>query len=280
MAKLPPSSYFKISLSDGVAHVEMNNPDKANSMTPAFWDDLPVVAAALDADPSVRVIVLSGRGKHFTSGMDLAAFEDIMRLAEEEPGRAAYALRNLVLKLQSSLSSLETARIPVIAAIHGVCLGGGIDLISACDIRIASADASLGIEEIHIGMAADMGTLQRLPKLMAPGVVRELAYTGRRFSADEAMGWGMVNAVHSDRDAAIFAAIEMARDIAGKSPLAIAGIKKAVTYARDHTVADGLDQIATWNGGMLRPDDLMKAIQAKMARQQVVFDDLLADNGQ
>ncbi|MDA7428785.1 crotonase/enoyl-CoA hydratase family protein [Primorskyibacter aestuariivivens] len=279
MSDLPPSSYFNVSLSDGIAHVEMNNPDMANSMTSAFWEDLPVIAAALDADPGVRVMVLSGRGKHFTSGMDLAAFEGILQLTREEPGRAAYALRNLVLKLQRSLNSLETARVPVIAAIHGACLGGGVDLISACDIRIASADASFGIEEIHIGMAADVGTLQRLPKLMAPGVVRELAYTGRRFSAEEAMGWGVVNAVHSGREATIFAAMEMARDIAAKSPLAIAGIKKALTYARDHTVADGLDQIATWNGGMLRPEDLMKAIQTKMESQQAVFDDLPADAG-
>ncbi len=279
MAEPLPSSFFHTSVSDGVAHVEMNNPDKANSMTPAFWDELPEIAAALDADPAVRVIVLSGRGRHFTSGMDLAAFDDILRLTQEEPGRAAYALRDLVLKLQGSLSSLEAARVPVIAAIHGACLGGGIDLISACDIRIASADATFGIEEIHIGMAADVGTLQRLPKLMAPGVVRELAYTGRRFSAEEAMRWGVVNAVHSDRDATLSAAMDMARDIAGKSPLAIAGIKKAVTYARDHTVADGLEQIATWNGGMLRPEDLTKAIQAKMERRQIVFRDLLPDAG-
>ncbi len=277
MPDLPPSIFFQIALHDGVAQIELNNPGKANSMTPAFWDELPVVVAALDADPSVRVIVLSGRGKHFTSGMDLNTFEDIVRLTQAEPGRAAYALRDLLHKLQDALSSLEQARIPVIAAIHGACLGGGIDLISACDIRIASTDATFGIEEIHIGMAADVGTLQRLPKLMAPGVVRELAYTGRRFSAEEAKGWGIVNAVHPDKDAVLAAALDMARNIAAKSPLAIAGIKQAVTYARDHSVADALDHIATWNAGMLRPDDLMKAIQARMARQEAVFDDLLPD---
>ena len=170
-------------------------------------------------------------------------------------------------------------RVPVIVATHGVCLGGGIDLISACDIRIASADTSFGIEEILVGMAADVGTLQRLPKIMPPGIVRELAYTGRRFSAEEARAWGLVNSVHTDREATIAAALDMARDIAAKSPLAIAGIKQSITYSRDHSVRDGLDHIATWNSGMLRADDLMKAMQAKMAKQEAVFDDLLKDAG-
>jgi len=279
MTDMPSSQYFVVTIADGVAHLEMNNPDKANSMTPDFWADLPRIAAALDADPAVRCVVLSGRGRHFTSGMDLAVFNGITALMQSEPGRGAYALRDLVTKFQAALSSLETLRVPVIAATHGVCLGGGIDLITACDIRIASAETAFGIEEIHIGMTADVGTLQRLPKLIAPGIVRELAYTGRRFSADEAKGWGLVNAIHPDRDATIAAALAMAHEIAAKSPLAIAGTKQALTYARDHSVADGLDQIATWNGGMLRPEDLMKALQAKMTKQTALFADLLKDAG-
>lgn len=269
------STFFALSIDAGVAHLEMNRADKANAMTPDFWADLPRLVQALGADPSVRVIVLSGRGKHFSGGMDLAAFQGILALAQAEPARGAYALRDLILRYQAALSALEEARVPVIAAVQGMCLGGGIDLISACDIRIAAADACFGIEEIHIGMAADVGTLQRLPKLMAPGVVRELAYTGRRFSADEAKAWGIVNAIHPDREAAINAAMALAHEIAAKSPLAIAGIKQAVTYARDHSVADGLAQIANWNAGMLRAEDLMRAIQAKMAKGQARFDDLL-----
>jgi len=188
MTDMPSSQYFVVTITDGVAHLEINNPDKANSMTPDFWADLPRIAAALDADPAVRCVVLSGRGRHFTSGMDLAVFNGITALMQSEPGRGAYALRDLVTKFQAALSSLETLRVPVIAATQGVCLGGGIDLITAGDIRIASAETAFGIEEIHIGMTADVGTLQRLPKLIAPGIVRELAYTGRRFSADEAKG--------------------------------------------------------------------------------------------
>ena len=271
------STFFEISCDGSVVHVEMNKPDKANSMSPDFWEDLPKIAKALNADPEVRAVVISGRGKHFTGGMDLASFQDILALTKAEPARGAFALRNLILKLQDALSSLETLRVPVIAATHSTCLGAGVDLISACDIRIASLDTSFGIEEILVGMAADVGTLQRLPKVMPLGIVRELAYTGRRFSAEEAKSWGLVNSVHADRETTVQAALSMAQDIASQSPVAIAGIRHAVTYARDHSVTDELDQIATWNSGMLRPDDLMKVIQAKMQKQQAIYDDLLLD---
>ncbi len=258
----------------GLWTLRLNRPDKANSMSPDFWTDLPLLASALNEDPSVRCVVLTGAGRHFTGGMDLATFADINTMLQDEPGRAAYALRDLILRLQASLSSLEKLRVPVIGAIHGACLGGGIDLITACDLRLASEDASFGIEEIHIGMAADVGTLQRLPKLMPPAIVHDLAYTGRRFSAQEAMGWGLVNSVHRDREATVQAAVQLAQEIAGKSPLAVAGVKRAITYARDHGVEDALDLMATWNAGMLRPEDLMKAIAAKTAKQEAVFKDL------
>lgn len=275
MTSLPNSTFFSCSLEGGVAHLKMNKPDKANSMSPDFWEDLPALTTALGNEQTVRVIVLSAEGRHFSGGMDLATFADINSMLETEPGRAAYALRQLILKLQSSLSSLENVHVPVIAVTHGACLGGAIDLITACDMRIASADTSFGVEEIHIGMAADVGTLQRLPKLIPPAIVSELAYTGRRFSAEEAKAWGLVNSVHADQKAALEEATRLAQEIAAKSPLAIAGIKRAITYARDHTVSDSLDQIATWNGGMLRPQELTAALQAKMAKQEAVFADLL-----
>jgi enoyl-CoA hydratase len=269
------SSFFALSIQGGVAHLEMNRGDKANAMSPDFWADLPRLAGELGRDPSVRVVVLSGRGKHFSGGMDLGAFQGILGLTSAEPGRGAEALYELIRRFQAALSSLEELRMPVIAAIQGVCLGGGVDLACACDIRIASAEARFGIEEIEIGMAADVGTLQRLPRLIPPSIVRELAYTGRRFSAEEARSWGFVNAVYDNPDATLAAALDLAREIAAKSPLAITGIKRAVTYARDHSVADSLDQIALWNAGALRPEDLMKAIQARMAKQKADFADLL-----
>ncbi len=269
------SSFFEVLRHGAVAELRLNRPEKANGMSPDFWTDLPGLVGALDGDMSCRAIVLTGAGKHFTGGMDLATFQDLMHIMQAEPGRASHALRGIILRYQAALSSLEETRLPVVAAIQGACIGGGVDLISACDIRLASNDAYFSIEEINIGMTADVGTLQWLPKLMPMGLVQELAMTGRRFSATEAESWGLVNAVHPDADAVRTQALEMAQTIAAKSPLAIAGIKRAVTYARDHAVADGLEQIATWNGGMLRPEDLMAAMQARAAKQDAVFADLL-----
>lgn len=266
--------FFRTERDGGVAHLIMDRADKANAMNAEFWEELPQAVGALAADPEVRAIVLSGEGRHFTAGMDLSAFQGLLKLTEDEPARGAYAMRDMILRLQGSLTALESARVPVICAIHGACMGGGIDLITAADIRLASRDAYFGIEEINIAITADVGTLQRLPKLIAPSIVRELALTGRRFTAEEAHGWGLVGSLHEDRAAVIGAALEMARGIASKSPLAVAGIKRALTYARDHSVEDGLDQVATWNAGMLRPEDLMEAMRARMSREEGRFRDL------
>jgi enoyl-CoA hydratase len=270
------STFFKSEIIGAVAKLTMSRPEKANGMSPDFWDELPALVRELDANPAIRVLVINGEGKHFTGGMDLSSFNDIAKITEGEPARAAYALRNLILKLQHTFNALEEARFPVIAAVHGACIGAGIDMISACDLRFASKDAYFSIEEINIGMAADVGTLQRLPKLIAPGIVKELTYTGRRFSAHEATAWGLLNGVYEDAPTMLNAAMEMANTIAAKSPIAIAGAKKALDYARDHSVADSLDQIATWNAAMLRPQELMTALQAKMAKKHAVFADLLA----
>jgi enoyl-CoA hydratase len=270
-------SFFTVERADGVVHIAMNRPDKANSMTPDFWVELPALLDGLGSDETVRCAIISGEGKHFTSGMDLATFSSIAKLFENEPGRAAFALRDMILRLQNTFTAIERARFPVIAAVHGACIGAGIDMITACDLRIATNDAFFSIEEIHIGMAADVGTLQRLPKLIAPAIAAELAYTGRRFQADEAKAMGLVSSLHDSRDALLVAAHDLARAMAAKSPLALAGIKRNLAFSRDHSVADGLDYIATWNGGMLRASELMTAVQAKMAKTQAVFADLLPD---
>ena len=269
------STFFRVTRDGPIAIVSMNRPDKANGMTPDFWADLPRLMSELDRDETVRVAVIRGEGRHFTGGMDLAAFADIAKLFESEPGRAAYAMRDTILRLQDAFNAVERARFPVIAAVHGACIGAGIDMITACDLRVASEDAYFAIEEIHIGMAADVGTLQRLPKLISPSVAAELAYTGRRFRADEAKAIGLLSQVLPDGTALESAAMQLARDIADKSPLAIAGIKRNLAYARDHSVADGLDYIATWNAGMLRSAELMTAVQAKMAKTKATFADLL-----
>lgn len=271
------STFFTISRDGPVAILSMNRPDKANGMTPDFWTDLPRILDALGADETVRVTIIRGEGKNFTGGMDLATFASLSDLFKQEPGRAAYAMRDLILKLQEAFNAIERARFPVIGAVHGACIGAGIDMITACDLRIAAEGAYFSIEEIHIGMAADVGTLQRLPKLIAPAIAAELAYSGRRFDAAEARAIGLVSQVLPDRAALDAAALDLAKSIAAKSPLAIAGIKRNLTFARDHSVADGLDYVATWNAGMLRPQELMTAIQAKMTKAEARFADLLTD---
>jgi enoyl-CoA hydratase len=268
-------SFFSVKIDEGVAHVALNRPDKANSMTPDFWSQLPKLFGKLNGDTTIRAAVISGNGKHFTSGMDLATFTDIAELMKKEPGRAAFAFRELVLRLQDSFSAIARARFPVIAAVNGACIGAGVDLITACDIRLASADAFFAVEEINIGLAADVGTLQRLPKLISPSIAAELCFTGRRFSAAEAHSYGLLSQMLPDRDSTANAAMELALQIAKRSPLAIAGIKRNLAYSRDHSVADGLDYIATWNGGMLRAQDIMAAIQAKMSKGQADFADLI-----
>lgn len=269
------STFFRVERDAGVAILSLNRPEKANGMTPDFWADLPRLMDALARDETVRVAIIRGEGKHFTGGMDLATFGNVAALFENEPGRAAYAMRDMILRLQEAFNAVERARFPVIAAVHGACIGAGIDLITACDLRLAAQDAYFSIEEIHIGMAADVGTLQRLPKLIAPSVAAELAYTGRRFAAEEARAIGLVSRVLADRESLDAEALELAQDIAARSPLAIAGIKRNLAYARDHSVADGLDYVATWNAGMLRGGELMTAIQAKMAKTKATFADLL-----
>lgn len=271
------TSFFSLSRDGAIAHIAMNRPDKANGMTPEFWTGLPKIMDDLNRDETVRVAIISGEGKHFTGGMDLSAFTGLAEMAKSEPGRASYAMRDTIMALQETFNAIERARFPVIAAVHGACIGAGIDMITACDLRLAAIDAFFAVEEINIGMAADVGTLQRLPKLISPSIAAELCYTGRRFSAAEAKEMGLVSSVAETREALMKEAFALAKSIAGRSPLAITGIKRNLAYSRDHSVADGLDYIATWNGGMLRGQDLMAAIQAKMAKTEAKFADLLPD---
>ena len=269
-----PYEFFNLTIDGGVAHLSLANEAQANCLNDAFWAELPLVVREVDQDPAIRVLVITGEGKHFCAGMDLSSFEFISEIAEGEPGRGAFEFYNRIRELQSAFDALEASRLPVIAAVHGACIGGAIDFLCACDIRLAAKNARFSVEEINVGMAADVGTLQRLPRLIAPGIAKELAFTGRRFGPDEALGWGFVNAVHEDRDVTVAAAMELAASIASKSPLALAGTKRAINYAMDHSVADGLEQIATWNAGMLRPQDLNAALSAMKEKREAEFADL------
>ena len=270
---MPPSfETLELTIDGKVATVLLNRPDKANSMNATLWAELQTCFEWLDEEPSVRAVVLAANGKHFCAGIDLAMFGGLGG-SSSEASRVAERRRRTILKLQANLNAIEKCRKPVLAAIHKTCIGGGVDMVCCADMRYATEDAYFSIREIDIGMTADVGTLQRLPRLIPDGVVRELAYTGRNMDADEAREVGFVNRVFEDRDTLLREVTAIAHEIAGKSPLAIRGTKEMVLYARDHSVQDGLNYIATWNSGMLCQTDLQAGMQAQVEKKQAVYED-------
>lgn len=263
-----------VGLQDHIATVCLNRPDKANAMNAAMWQEIRQAFAWVDQTPEARVAILEGEGRLFTAGIDLTMMMGLApQIHDDCDGRTREALRRVILDLQDTLSSLERCRKPVLAAVHGGCIGGGIDLVTCADMRYCAADAYFVIKEIDIGMTADVGTLQRLPRLIGEGMARELAYTGRRVDAAEAHQMRLVNRVFDSREALRAGVREIAAVIAAKSPLAIRGTKEMITYARDHSVADGLNYIATWNAAMLMSQDLTEAMTANMAKRAPVFRD-------
>lgn len=267
-----------VTLKDGIAQVQINRPDKANAMSLAVWHEIRTAFNWIDATPEARVAVISGSGAHFSSGIDLQMLINLgAEIQDDCDGRMREKLRRTILDLQDTLSSIERCRKPVLAAVHGACIGGGVDLICACDMRYCSADAYFLIKEIDIGMTADVGTLQRLGKVIPEGVARELAYTGRRMPAQRAYEVGLVQQVYDDHTSLVAGVLETAGEIAGKSPLAIWGTKVAMNYARDHGVDDSLEQIATWQAGMFQPEDMMEAFSARADKRDPVYPELLPE---
>jgi len=268
---------FEVDVTDKVAHVRLSRPDELNTMVPEFWTELPQIVTAISDEASARVVVISSTGRHFSAGMDLAVFAGDALHGDAEAGRRQARLRSTAKRLQWSFTALEKARVPVLVAVQGGCVGGAVDLVTAADCRYASADAFFVIQEINLGMTADVGTLQRLGKVIPEGVARELAYTGRRMSAQRAYEVGLVQEVYADHDTLVAGVLETAREIAGKSPLAIWGTKVAMNFARDHAVDDALDQVATWQAGMFQPGDMTEAFTAKADKREPVFPDLLPE---
>ncbi|MBL1435000.1 MAG: enoyl-CoA hydratase/isomerase family protein [Rhodobacteraceae bacterium] len=263
---------FDLTQSGGIAHLQFCQPKTSNAMGIDFWADFLPAITALNEKGSTRVLVISAQGKNFCSGMDLAAFAGGIPETKTPLQREAFPF--LVGDLQKVLSALETARFPVIAAIQGACIGGGLDLVSACDLRFASENAYFRIEETNIGMMADLGSLQRLPKLMPEGLVRELAYLGNTLSAERAYAAGFVNVVETDFDATLSAAMQAAERIAGQAPMAITGSKSAITYARDHSIEDSLRWASTMQAMIWNPDDIGKAVMARVKKETAEFEDL------
>jgi len=252
-----------LTLEDGVARIEFNRPDKANSLNGTMWQEIKAAFEELDRTEEVRVVILGGAGKHFTSGIDLAYLavvqEDVLRLPE---GRRQELLKQVITALQASVNAIEKCRKPVLAAIHGFCLGAGVDIASACDMRYATGSARFSVKEVDLAIVADVGSLQRLPGIVGEGIARELSFSGRTFKGEEAQAMGFINRLYKNKEALDAGVGEMAADLAAKSPITLRGIKETMNYSRDHSVAEGLNYVALRNAAMLLSGDLNEAMQA------------------
>ena len=264
---------FDLHIEQQIAHLRFNRPDSLNTMQPVFFRELVQILHMLQREAPARALVISSTGKHFTAGMALDVFASGNLLDDANAiGRANIAL--VLQDMHQSFNLIEQLRMPVITAIQGGCIGGGVDLICASDIRLASADAFFCIQEINIGMTADLGTLQRLPKLIPEGIVHEMAYTGRRLPAQRALTAGLVNEVFATQDEMLAAALQMAKEIAEKPPVAIWGSKQAIHYARDHSTQDALQQMGWLQSGIWQSSNLMEAFMAKQQNRPTQYADL------
>lgn len=271
---MPDFEFLSLAQHNKVAEVSLNRPDKANALNEKLWYEIEAAMHWADATPDVRAVIIRGEGANFCSGIDFEFVNAIAQRIEKTPeGRKQEQLLSIIRSLQQCLTSIENCRKPVLAAIQGVCYGGGIDLISACDIRHATADASFSVKEVDVGIVADVGTLQRLPRIVGEGWAREWALTGRVFKADEAQRTGLVNQVAADGPQLLELVRQQAALIATKSPLAVRGTKQILNYSRDHSVRDGLEYVASWNAGMLLSLDLKLSVEAFMTRKKAEYPD-------
>ena len=265
------NDFFTLGIDDGIAHLQLNRPERLNTMAPPFFPALRDAVRGLHDSGDARVLVISSSGKHFSAGMALDVFAGDGALLATATARARLSFQDSLRKLIDCFNAIDEARFPVVCVVQGGCIGGGLDLATACDIRVCTADAFFTVQEIHIGMMADLGVLQRLAKLVPPGVAREMAYTGERIGAERALAVGLVNAVLLDADAALVHAMALAKSIAVKSPLAIAGSKLALNHARDHGTAASLAQMTLLQSAIFDTDEMALAIEAWKAKQAATF---------
>ncbi|XP_074133954.1 delta(3,5)-Delta(2,4)-dienoyl-CoA isomerase, mitochondrial [Sminthopsis crassicaudata] len=254
-----------------VLHVQLNRPEKRNAMNRAFWREMVECFNKIGQDPRCRAVVISGAGKMFSAGIDLMDMAgDLLQPRGDDPARVSWNLRQLISRYQETFTVIEKCPKPVIAAVHGGCIGGGVDLISACDIRYCAQDAWFQVKEVDIGLAADVGTLQRLPRILgSQSLVNELAFTARKMMADEALSSGLVNRVFQDHESLLAAALGLAGEISSKSPVAVQGTKINLLYSRDHSVAEGLNFMTAWNMSMLQTEDITKSVQASLEKKDL-----------
>jgi enoyl-CoA hydratase len=263
-----------VAVEDAVARVELDRPDKGNCLDAMMWRELKDIFETLDAKPEIRAIVLGGRGRHFSTGIDLDFLISMRRDLEELPGgRKQEYLRHFISGLQDSVNAIERCRKPVLAAVHGFCLGAGVDIVTACDMRYATPATRFCVKEVDLAIVADLGSLQRLPGIVGQGVARELAFSGRTFKGEEALAVGLVNRLFSKTEELSAGVMALAAELAAKSPLTLRGIKETLNYSRDHTVDQGLAFVAQRNAAMLLSEDLDEALAAYMEKRPARFKD-------
>lgn len=261
-----------------VTEVRLNRPEKRNAMNQTFWKEMVECFQTLSEDSSCRVVLLTGEGKNFTSGLDLVDFAPMFSQFQSlntDIARTTLLIRRMVQPMQNSFTAIEKCMKPVIACIHSACIGGGVDMITSCDIRLCSHDAWFQVKEVDLGMAADVGTLQRLPKVVGnDSWIRDVVYTARKITAEEALTFGLVSNVYGDKEDMLSNALKMAEDIASKSPVAVQGSKVNLNYSRDHSVEEGLDFAVGWNSTMLQSEDVSKAVMSSIQKEKPVFSKL------
>lgn len=273
------SKPFDLEVNNSIAHLCFNRPEKRNSMNEDFWNLFPEEVSALDDTGEIRALIISSTGPHFCAGIDMEMLKnDHEDVGKGEIGRSRAYFRQHILYLQNVANCLEAARFPVIMAIQGGCIGAGVDLITAGDIRLCTKDAFFKIEEINVGLAADIGTLQRLPKIIAPGIAREWALTGDKISSERAHEVGLVNYVYESHENMMKNAFEIAEKFASKSPLALWGTKEVLNYSRDHTVEEGLNFVSMWNAATLHKDDIMTSLMSRMQKTKPEYKNLRDKN--
>ena len=274
------SKPFDVEINNSIAHIRFNRPEKRNSMNEDFWTMFPKEVEELDDSGEIRVLIVSSTGPHFSAGIDLSMFKDdiVENETDNEMGRSrGYFLQQLRF-LQNAVSCLEAARFPVVTAVQGGCIGGGIDLITAADIRICTKDAFFLIEEINVGLAADIGTIQRLPKIIPAGIAREWTMLGEKVSADRAKEVGLVSSLHDNHEEMMKNAFEIAEKLASKTPLAMWVTKETLNYSRDHTVKESLENVALWNAATLHKEDVMSTMMSKMQKKKPEYRNLRDKN--
>lgn len=270
--QMPDFQLLTVEFDERVLTVTLNRPDKLNALNEPLWREFREVFEWADQQNEIRAVILAGNGKHFCAGIDLEMLQG-MHKESDDPARNAESMRRHILWLQECFTVIEQCRVPVIAAIHAGCIGGGVDMVTAADLRFATEDAIFCVKEVDVGLVADVGTLQRLPRLIPEGVAREWAMTARNVPAEEALRYGLVSRLFPDKESLMAGVREVAVGLANKSPIAMRATKAVMNYSREHSIEEGLNFVATWNAGIMSRQDIIESVTATMEKRAPQFED-------